>query len=193
MKTCTKCGLQKHADEFSLKKKGEPFRKSACKSCAAADTRARYAANPAPRLEYAAVSRKDPVIRRRINDRRNALRRSNPSLELWRLAKVRARQRGLPFDIEVSDVEVPPFCPVLGIQLRWGCSKRQLDESPTVDRIRPELGYVKGNVCVISWRANRLKSDATEKELAAVLRYVQSALAVAITVSGISEPIEALA
>lgn len=37
--------------------------------------------------------------------------------------------------------------------------------SPTLDRIRPDLGYVKGNVIVISGRANRIKSDATIEEL----------------------------
>jgi hypothetical protein len=138
---------------------------------------------------YAKESRKNPEVRRRINDRRNARRRINPALELWRLAKVRARKNGLPFNIEVSDLSVPEACPVLGIALVWGCGKRQKDASPTVDRIVPSLGYVKGNVAVISWRANRIKSDATADELSAVLEYFKShawpALAVAVTVAGL--------
>lgn len=185
MKTCTKCGQTKNGDDFSFCKKGLPRRKAACKVCHSAATKARYAENPAPALRYAKEARKCPVVRRRINDRRKALRRLDPALELWRLARKRARDKGLPFDIGVEDVAVPVVCPVLGIALRWGCSKRQLDHSPTVDRMIPELGYVKGNVCVISWRANRVKSDATLGELEAVVRYVSShawaALGVAVT------------
>ena len=39
------------------------------------------------------------------------------------------------------------------------------DNSPTLDRIVPELGYVPGNVAVISWKANRLKGNNTDPEL----------------------------
>lgn len=41
--------------------------------------------------------------------------------------------------------------------------------APSVDRIRPELGYVKGNVRVISSRANLLKNNAEIWELEKVL------------------------
>lgn len=187
MKICSQCKEEKSDESFSFKKNGMPGLKSACKACHAADVRERYAADPAPRIARSKELRKDPEVRRKINKQRNALRRKNPALELWRLAKVRARQKNLAFDIDVSDVVVPEVCPVLGIRLEWGCSKRQLDCSPTVDRVIPDLGYVKTNVRVISWRANRIKSDATAGELAAVLAYVSShawpALGVAVTVA----------
>jgi hypothetical protein len=173
MKTCSRCGESKPTEAFSPRKRGGPQLKAHCKACASADTRARYEANPKRWLQYASEYRKDPSVRRKINDRRNELRRQDPALELWRLARVRARQKALAFNIEVADVTVPATCPVLGIPLRWGCGKRQLDESPTIDRIVPANGYVKGNVCVISWRANRLKSDATPDELMAVAEYAR--------------------
>ena len=47
------------------------------------------------------------------------------------------------------------------------------DASPSVDRIRGELGYVRGNICVISWRANKLKADATAEELEAIAAYIR--------------------
>jgi hypothetical protein len=37
----------------------------------------------------------------------------------------------------------------------------------------PSLGYVPGNIRVISMRANRIKTDATADELRAVLRYME--------------------
>lgn len=81
-------------------------------------------------------------------------------------AKTRARKAGLPFTITLDDVVIPTHCPILGIPLfRAKGRGGQAENSPTLDRVRPELGYVRGNVIVISNRANRIKSDATIKEL----------------------------
>lgn len=83
---------------------------------------------------------------------------------MLRNARSRALKKGLPFNIRLEDFVVPDICPVLGIPLEKNV-KHMRDNSPSVDRIRPELGYVKGNVRVISQRANRLKCDATAAEL----------------------------
>lgn len=81
-------------------------------------------------------------------------------------ARIRARKAGVPFTITTDDIHVPTNCPVLGIPLFKRTGKRGGGEnSPSLDRIRPELGYVPGNIIVISNRANRLKSDASVKEL----------------------------
>lgn len=87
-------------------------------------------------------------------------------------AKARAKTLGLEFTITICDIPVPKICPVLGIPLVSG-TKFVVDGSPSVDRIRLDKGYVPGNVRVISWRANRLKSNATIKEIEQVLRYLK--------------------
>ena len=46
------------------------------------------------------------------------------------------------------------------------------DNSPSLDRCIPYLGYTRGNVKVISMKANRIKTDANSNEIAAVLNYV---------------------
>lgn len=84
-------------------------------------------------------------------------------------ARSRAKKRGLPFDITYEDVVVPEFCPILGIPLKEKGRPGWSDNSPSLDRIIPEKGYVKGNVRVISNRANRIKIDATIEELELVL------------------------
>lgn len=91
---------------------------------------------------------------------------------LWSYCKSRAKKKQLPFTIEQTDIQIPDVCPVLGIPLVMKAGGRQ-NGTPTVDRIKPELGYVKNNVTVISWRANRLKNDATLEELQAVVNYMK--------------------
>lgn len=79
-------------------------------------------------------------------------------------AKSRAKQNGLPFDLAPEDITIPEFCPILGIRIRKGTNYPCLS-SPSLDRITPANGYVKGNVRVISQRANGLRSNATLQEL----------------------------
>jgi hypothetical protein len=96
--------------------------------------------------------------RRYAVDRHN----KNPSLYLWNTARTRARRLGVPFSIAVEDIVVPHSCPVFGCALEFGGDS---DTSPSLDRLIPSLGYVPGNVIVVSNRANRIKNDATISEL----------------------------
>lgn len=83
-------------------------------------------------------------------------------------ARLRAKKSNLPIDITLNDIVIPEVCPVLRVKLEVG-SKTIHQHSPTLDRIIPELGYTKGNVRVISFRANSLKQDATKEEMRLVL------------------------
>ena len=42
------------------------------------------------------------------------------------------------------------------------------EESLTLDRINNDEGYIRGNIRIISWRANHLKGEATKAELIAL-------------------------
>lgn len=97
----------------------------------------------------------------------------DPQVELWYSAKRRAQDLSLPFSIEIEDIAIPDYCPVLGIKLCRG-DGHIAETSPTLDRIIPELGYVPGNIAVISNRANRLKSDASINELEKILSWILS-------------------
>ena len=87
-------------------------------------------------------------------------------------ARRRAKAAGIPFTISLNDIHIPKRCPVFGTLLRnnWGKSNHW-SASPTLDRIIPTRGYVPGNVLVICWRANRLKNDATPRELRQLARF----------------------
>lgn len=91
-----------------------------------------------------------------------------PAYTMFYDARKRALALTLPFSIEPEHIIVPERCPVLGILLTTDGAR---DSRPSLDRIVPALGYVPGNVRVISFRANRIKSDATPDELRAVLAY----------------------
>ena len=99
--------------------------------------------------------------------RENAACRNPVYLMLWG-AKKRAKEDGVPFSIEAHHVVIPDFCPLLGIPLQRATGFRSAG-SPSLDRILPELGYVPGNVWVISYRANQIKNDATLDELRSIV------------------------
>lgn len=91
-------------------------------------------------------------------------------------AKRRAKIDGREFDITIEDLlPLPSVCPVLGIDINYAGTKARgfVDNSPSIDRIDSSKGYIKGNVQIISWRANRVKSDASIKELEAVIKYMK--------------------
>lgn len=90
---------------------------------------------------------------------------------LLRAAGQRAKKHGYLFDIEESDVVIPEFCPVLGIRLvkHTGGRPGHFPDSPSLDRVVPEKGYTKGNVRVISARANFIKHNASLQELERVV------------------------
>lgn len=89
-------------------------------------------------------------------------------------AKERAKRSNLPFEITKRDIVWPECCPVLGIPLNYlGGSIGPASDSPSLDRVDPRLGYVKGNVMVISVRANRLKGDCVDgDELRRIAFYI---------------------
>lgn len=89
---------------------------------------------------------------------------NNPIANMWSAAKARAKSDNLPFDIEQSDIVITEECPILGIKL-WRAKGQAGPNSPTLDKIIPSLGYVKGNIQVISYMANIMKSNATPEQI----------------------------
>lgn len=87
------------------------------------------------------------------------------------LAKKRAKNHNLPFNLSIEYVEKliidTTSCPYLGIPIKSNNGALSAN-SATIDRKIPSLGYVEGNVMLISHRANTIKSDATKEEVMAV-------------------------
>ena len=95
-------------------------------------------------------------------------------------AQRHARDHNVPFDLTPEYVKtlwpLNGKCPALGIDLLFGKDTAS-PNSPSIDRLIPELGYIKTNVAIISMRANRIKSDAIDPaELRMVADWLESRL-----------------
>lgn len=98
---------------------------------------------------------------------------NSPQKRLLWAAKRRAKDKKLPFDLVEEDIVIPTHCPYIGIELSVtaprGSNRRTV---MSLDRIIPELGYIKGNVQVISHLANTMKQDASIQELTTFANHV---------------------
>ena len=101
-------------------------------------------------------------------------RTDSREFDLWAAAKARAMKEGLPFDIDLEDIVIPEVCPVLGIPIEIDLGRgRRKGDSPSLDKFVPEKGYTKGNIAVISWRANWLKNNGTTEEWLKIAAWCQ--------------------
>ena len=93
-------------------------------------------------------------------------RENNRALLLLGQARYRAKKKNIKFDLELSDIIIHKLCPVLKIPLTAGSSSGgPRGCSPSLDRIDNAKGYIKGNVQVISHKANTMKHCADNNEL----------------------------
>jgi hypothetical protein len=79
----------------------------------------------------------------------------------------------VPCTITEADLHWPTHCPVLGIELHYPGQFNHDPAGASFDRLDFTLGYVKGNVLVVSRRANMLRKDATPDELRAIADFYE--------------------
>lgn len=99
-----------------------------------------------------------------VNNKEKAL--NNIELKMYNGVKYRAKKYNIPFDLDLSDIVIPDTCPLLGIPL-YRTEGKVKNNTPSLDKIEPSKGYVKNNVWVISWKANRKKSNLSTEEIKA--------------------------
>ena len=134
--------------------------------------------------EYMKEYLNDPknIARKKATDRARYLRKrkeimsyarqyrlNNPEHILLRRTKNRAKKLGRDFNLTLEDVKIPERCPIFKTKFVYG--DRRLCAS--IDRIDNNKGYVKGNIQIISMRANRMKGDNTIKDFELLLKYMK--------------------
>jgi hypothetical protein len=198
-KTCSKCKTIKEFTEFNKHKNTKDGHRSECRECEkeykklyrennkekVSESNKLYRENNKEKIKLYRENNKEKEAERKKLYYENNKESEKERCKLWREnnkeklllqhARRRASKKNLPFSIVEEDITIPDVCPVLGIPLFSG-DGHMIDNSPNLDRIIPEKGYVAGNIRVISQRANRIKSNATVEELRAVLKDLQKQL-----------------
>lgn len=151
--TCTGCKQARDSAEF--RSKSGKTRYAKCLSC-----RREY---------YETYGKNHPEW----NSKQVARRKANPERLVFDRVQAKAKKLGIPFNLSLKDIFIPKHCPILGIELT-APGAGQTEASPSVDRLKPSLGYVSGNVWIISNRANRLKNDATVEELERIAAWMRA-------------------
>lgn len=87
--------------------------------------------------------------------------------KLLRHLKQSAKKRNLEFNLTelyLEELSFPITCPILGVELLYN-QREYSPNKPSVDRIDSSKGYIKDNIQIISFAANRAKNNLTEAEL----------------------------
>jgi len=144
-KVCSTCGIEKEDIEF---KRSDNKTGKQCKSC----KRARM-------LERKLERKAEDPLEFSIKEKMQS-------------AKRRAKRDGYPFSITVKDIKLNKICPILGIEIDYLQQNAKAHNSASLDKKVPELGYVPGNVEIISYRANYIKGNITKDEILKILEYI---------------------
>lgn len=162
MKYCSGCKDNKSIDDFHKTNLTKDKRQSWCKVCMKNSTtlerRVFYNENRKERRKVSTYTQNE-------YDLGKLFRVNNREKYLWKGIKVRSKNKNLPCNILPEDIVIPDVCPVLGIVLTKDTMSMGDWNAPSVDKIIPELGYTKGNIMVMSRKANTMKNNATIKEL----------------------------
>ena len=150
MKKCTQCGIEKGLEYFpktyTKNKDGSPVGGGRRANCRVCN-----------------------------NTRRKRTYDSNPISRMIMNSKSRARQCNISFNIKLEDVPIPKTCPILEVPLVLGTAN-SYEFAPSIDRINPSKGYIKGNVRVVSLLANRMKNNGTKEQLLTFARNIEKYL-----------------
>lgn len=188
---CRECEITKAFSFFSNKSGSKSGKSSRCKDCDSIHGKAYYQANKEKRKAESrqnyADNREDRVAQKRryvaqnldkthasvraysrahrseTSQQKKESHKNNPAKQMLTSAKSRAKRTGISFSLKLSDIVIPGKCPIFGTLLEVG-TKKNHENSPSLDRVDSDFGYTPDNVAVISYRANRIKHKGTAEE-----------------------------
>lgn len=79
--------------------------------------------------------------------------------------KGKAKRLKIEFNLTKEDIIIPQYCPYTNIELTRIRGKGHIETNPSIDRIDPTKGYVRGNIQIISKLANTMKSNSSLETL----------------------------
>ncbi len=162
-KTCFCCKKTKPAKEFSKNAGLQGGLHTWCKTCCSEKHKVSEYAKKSGAVRKEKIHN-DPIFKEKINKQKRESRLRNISAVLLKGCKDRALKKGIEFNITLEDIVIPKICPILLQPIIQG-TKDNYKFSPSVDRIDNTKGYIKGNIQIISMKANTIKNSATVEEL----------------------------
>jgi hypothetical protein len=165
-KRCSLCKITKDLCEFTPQIRGKFGVTGRCKGCRALLHKDVYK----DKKQY--YLQKGKEYRITHPEYSQAWDKNHVAATILRRIKSRAKSIGVPFDLEEHDIVIPEFCPALGIKLEFHDYRQH--NSPSIDRIIPNKGYVKDNIVIVSSLANRIKTDATVEQLSQVAEFYRN-------------------
>lgn len=170
---CVHAGQLQVISNFHKDKQQSSGHKSRCKCCYK-----QYAQSERGKQAHKRAIKKyqqKPAAKEKYSKRQKKERRQDPLRFLLYKAKERAVKFGLEFTITKQDLpsKLPAICPVLGIPIKIADGSRNAN-SPTLDRIDNTKGYIPGNIKIISYKANSLKSDGSIEDFKRIIAYMEN-------------------
>ena len=184
MKICSKCKQEYPLDMFVKNKQCKDGYAGTCKNCQNEYSRKWKRENkdriaPIRRKQYAESY---GVIQREKEQIRKEQYPLRVRCQLLRAGmRDRSRVKGIEFDSGSFSVAYlmgrlfrNPNCECCGrlLDISFKADRKFNESSPSIDRVNPAKGYVKGNVAILCWRCNRIKQDATPQELRAITHFM---------------------
>ena len=169
-KICRECQIEKPLEDFYANALHKDGRDGKCKECAKKYNNKWRQQNPDKVSAYSQA-----ITPERAEKHNQRLRSKNLDFpdnhwlsQCLRSARERACGRNLPFSVGRVDllIEISPICPILTIPLIYGCAGGATMHSASIDAFQPNLGYVPGNISIISQLANSMKNCGTSSEYA---------------------------
>ena len=184
MKICKYCGKDYPLEKFVKNKNCKDGYAGICRNC-----QNKYSRNWKLKNRNILLPRrrKDYAERYKlINNRNEELRKKQYPLKrrcqiLRQGMADRSKNKGIEFDKPFFTVaylmnrlinNLNCECCGKKLDIKFKKDKRFNDDSPSIDRVNPLKGYIKGNIAILCWRCNKHKQNSTSKELRMIANFM---------------------
>lgn len=172
-KFCPCCKKNKQLRDFGIRKRNKNELFEYCKECSSLKSKEYYKNN------------RDKLLKKSNENREKYYKSIKQKYKFIDYLKFllesciyRAKKNNIPYD---SIKNLCEHLKPIYSEMKCECCKKELvsndkrhkHNSPSIDRIIPELGYVVGNVAILCWECNRLKNNATPEKLFQIATWYQ--------------------
>lgn len=82
----------------------------------------------------------------------------------------------IDFNILPEDIDIPEYCPILNIRINTEYTGQSgpKDNSPSIMLLDESKGYVKDNIMMVSYKANKIRKRFNPDDIRSVLDYIST-------------------